>query len=303
MMTMESLNFNHLRYFWMVAREGTIAAACDQLYLTQSTISTQIRALEDYLGAKLFDRVGRNLVLTETGQTVYRYATEIFALGNELVDAARGCPAGPPARLSIGAQDTLSKLVVRRLLEPVFRLPEPLKLMCYEGTPLQLLPKLSTHEVDLVFSDAPMPPQIKVRAFSHLLGECGIAFFAVSDLARQLREGFPESLSGSPALLPAETTAMRGTLERWFRTMRVHPTVVAESEDVELIMALGQQGRGFFPAHNVIAPEVARNWQVEMIGEIGGHTERFYAISVERRLNHPAVVAITEAARKMLSVH
>ncbi|MGQ9649072.1 MAG: LysR family transcriptional regulator [Phycisphaerae bacterium] len=300
---MESLNFNHLKYFWTVAREGTIAAASERLYLTQSTISTQIRALEKYLGARLFDRVGRNLVLTKTGQVVYRYAGEIFALGDELVGTVRGSPGGPPARLSIGAQDTLPKLIVRRLLEPVFHLPQPVKVICHEGTPLQLLPKLSTHEVDLVLSDAPMQPQVRVRAFSHLLGECGVAFFALPDLAGELRKGFPKSLSGAPVLLPAETTAMRGTLERWFHAMGVHPTVVAESEDVELIMALGQQGRGFFPAHDVIAPEIAKNWQVELIGEIGGLTERFYAISVERRLNHPAVVAITETARTKLFVH
>lgn len=297
---MESLNFSHLRYFWMVAREGTIAAACERLYLTQSTVSTQIRALEKHLGTRLFQRVGRNLVLTETGQAVYRYASEIFALGDELVDAVRDGSAGRPARLSIGAQDTLPKLIVCRLLEPAFSLPEPVKVICHEGTPVQLLPRLSTHEVDLVLSDAPMPPQIKVRAFSHPLGECGIAFFAVPELARRLRKGFPDSLSGAPALLPAETTAMRGTLDRWFHATGVRPAVVAESEDIELMMTFGQQGRGFFPAHDVIVPDVTRNWQVELIGEIGGHTERFYAISVERRLSHPAVVAITEAARNVL---
>ncbi len=300
---MESLNFNHLKYFWTVAREGTITAACDRLYLTQSTISTQIRALENQLGAKLFERAGRNLVLTETGQAVYRYASEIFALGDELVDAVRRRPADRPERLSIGAQDTLPKLIVCRLLEPAFSLPEPVKVICHEGTPLQLLPKLSTHEVDLVLADAPMQPQIKVRAFSHPLGECGIAFFAVPDLARRLRKGFPESLSGAPALLPAETAAMRATLDRWFHASHIRPAVVAESEDIELMMAFGQQGRGFFPAHDVTAPEVTRNWQVELIGEVGGYTERFYAISVERRLNHPAVVAITEAARNALFTH
>lgn len=297
---MESLNFSHLRYFWTVAREGTIAAACHQLYLTQSTISTQIRALEKQLGAKLFDRVGRNLVLTETGHAVYRYASEIFALGDELVEAVKARPTDPLARLNVGAQDTLPRLLVRRLLEPAFSLPEPVRVICHEGTPLQLLPKLSTHEVDLVLSDAPMQPQIRVRAFSHLLGECGIAFFAAPDLARRLRKGFPDSLSGAPALLPAETAAMRTTLDRWFHAIHVHPAVIAESEDIELMMAFGQQGRGFFPTHDVTTAEVERNWQVELIGQIGGHTERFYAISVERRLVHPAVVAITEAARNVL---
>ncbi|MBI4580235.1 MAG: LysR family transcriptional regulator [Planctomycetes bacterium] len=297
---MELPNYNHLLYFWMVAREGTIAAACKQLYLTQSTISTQIGALEKRLGVKLFRRVGRNLVLTETGQAVYHYANEIFALGSELVAVARDHPTSRPTRLNIGAHDTLPKLIVCRLLEPAFNLPDPVRVICHEGTPSQLLPKLSTHEVDLVFSDAPMDPQIKVRAFSHPLGECGVAFFAVPDLARRLRQGFPGSFSGAPALLPAATAAMRGTLERWFHTTGVRPIVVAESEDIELMIAFGQQGRGFFPAHDVITAQVTRNRQVEWIGSIKGHTERFYAISVERRLKHPAVVAITEAARNVL---
>ncbi len=297
---MESLNYQHLLYFWTVAREGTIAAACDQLLLTQSTISNQIRVLEKRLGTKLFQRSGRNLVLTETGHVVYRYATEIFALGGELVAAATRHPASSPERLHVGAQDTLPKMIVCRLLQPAFDLPEPVHVVCHEGTPSQLLPRLAVHEIDLVLSDAPLEPQIKVRAFSHPLGECGIALFAVPDLARRLRAGFPASLTGAPALLPAATAAMRSTLDLWFHATGVRPAVVAEFEDIELMMTLGRRGRGFFPAHDAIIPEITQDGRLEHLGAVEGHRERFYAISVERRLKNPAVIAITEAARKLL---
>ncbi len=183
------------------------------------------------------------------------------------------------------------------LLEPVFQLPDAVRVACYEGTPTQLLPQLSVHELDLVLSDAPIAPSIKVRAFSHLLGECGIAFFASPGLARRLRPGFPRSLDGEPALLPTESASMRSTLEKWFDSVGVRPFVVAEFEDIELMRVFGQHGRGFFAAHDVITDEIASGYDVERIGSIDGQSERFYAISVERRIKHPAVVAITEAAR------
>ena len=297
---MDQLNYHHLLYFWLVAKEGTIAAAREQLRVTQSTISTQIRDLEKSLGEKLFRRVGRNLVLTETGHVVYRYANEIFSIGGELVEAVKGGPVSRTLRFNIGAQDTLPKLIAYRLLEPVFKLSEPVRVVCYEGTPAQLLPRLSVHEVDLVLSDAPISPSIKVRAFSHLLGECGIAFFAAPKLARKLRTGFPKSLDGAPVLLPAESAAMRGTLEKWFDSVGVRPSVAAEFEDIELMMAFGRYERGFFPAHDAITKEIISDGNVELVGAIKGRSERFYAISVERRLKHPAVVAITEAARETL---
>jgi LysR family transcriptional regulator, transcriptional activator of nhaA len=297
---MEWLNYHHLLYFWTVAKEGTIAAACEQLHLTQSTISTQIRDLEKHLGEKLFRRVGRNLALTETGRVAYRYADEIFSLGGEFVETVKGGPTSRFLRLNIGAQDTLPKLIAYRLLEPVFRLSEPVRVVCYEGTPAQLLPRLSVHEVDLVLSDAPINPSIRVHAFSHLLGECGIAFFASPQLARRLRKGFPRSLHGAPALLPAHTAAMRVTLERWFGSTDICPRVVAEFEDIELMMAFGRHGRGFFPAHDAITKEIIQDCHVERIGSLEGRSERFYAISVERRLKHAAVVAITEGARETL---
>jgi len=296
----DRLNYHHLFYFWAVARQGTIAAACEKLQLAPPTISAQLRELEKALGEKLFTRVGRRLSLTDTGRVAYRYADEIFSLGREFVDAVKGGSSGPSLRLNVGAHDVLPKVVAYRLLEPVFHLSEPVRVVCYEGTPTQLLPQLSVHELDLVLSDAPVAATIKVSAFSHLLGECGIAFFASPKLARKLRRGFPQSLDGQPALLPTENASMRGTLENWFDSVGVHPNVVAEFEDIELMRVFGQQGQGFFAAHDVITADVASGYDVELIGSIEGCSERFYAITVERRIKHPAVVAITRAARKQL---
>ncbi len=297
---MDWLNYHHLFYFWVVAREGTIAAACEKLRLAPPTISAQLRELEKALGERLFARVGRRLALTDSGRVAYRYAEEIFSLGREFVDAMKGGSSGPSLRLNVGAHDVLPKVVAYRLLEPVFHLADPVRVVCYEGTPTQLLPQLSIHELDLVLSDAPIGPDIKVRAFSHLLGECGIAFFASPALARELRNGFPQSLDGKPALLPTDNASMRGTLEKWFDSVGVRPSVVAEFEDIELMRVFGQQGLGFFAAHDVIINEVAGGYDVEPIGSIEGSSERFYAITVERRIKHPAVVAITEAARDQL---
>ncbi len=297
---MYDLNYQHLKYFWTVARCGSIASACRELHLTQSTISNQIRILEKRLGVRLFRRSGRHLALTETGQLAFRYAGEIFSLGGELVSAVQGRTAGVPRRLHVGAQDTLPKLIVSRLLEPAFDLPESVQVICHEGTPAQLLPRLAVHEIDLVLADAPLEPDIRVRAFNHPLGECGIALFAIPDLARRLRQGFPSSLQGAPALLPAPTAAMRGTLERWFHAAGVRPAVVAEFEDIELMMTLGRAGRGFFPAHDAIIPEITADPRVELVAVVEKGSERLYAVSVERRLRHPAVIAIVQAARRTL---
>jgi LysR family transcriptional activator of nhaA len=298
---MEWLNYHHLFYFWMVAKEGTIAAACKRLLLTQSTISAQLHALEKALGQKLFDRMGRNLVLTEAGRVVYRYAEQIFSMGSELLDAVKGRPAVRPLRLNIGAHDVLPKLVAYRLLEPVLNLPEPVHIVCYEGTPLQLLPRLAVREVDLVLTDTPIDPHIRVRAYSHLLGESGIGFYATPKLARRLRIGFPQSLHGAPALLPTDNTAIRRSLNKWFDSVGVRPEVVSEFEDSELMMVFGQKGRGFFPGHDVIEEEIVNSFDVEPIGVIEGHRERFYAVSPDRRPRHPAVICLTAAARKSMS--
>ncbi len=298
---MEWLNYHHLLYFWVVAKEGTIAAACKRLLLTQSTISAQLHALEKALGRRLFDRMGRNLVPTEAGRLVYRYADQIFALGSELLDVVKGRPSTPPIRLNIGAHDVLPKLVAYRLLEPILRFPKPVHIVCFEGTPTQLLPRLAVREVDLVLTDTPIDPHIRVRAYSHPLGESGIGFYAAPKLARRLRIGFPQSLHHAPALLPTDNTAMRRSLNRWFDAVGVRPKVVSEFEDSDLMMVFGRDGRGFFPGHDVIANEIIEGFHVESVGTIQRHRERFYAVTAERQPRHPAVMALTRTPRKTKS--
>jgi len=295
---MEWLNYHHLLYFWLVAREGGLAKAGIELRLAPSTVSGQIRALEKSLGEKLFVRRGRRLVLTDLGQVVYRYADEIFSVGRELQDAVKGRIVGGTLELVVGIADVVPKLVARRLLQPALALPDPVHLVCREDEPDRLLADLARHHFDVVLSDAPVPSTLRVKAFSHLLGECGIQFFGAPDLARAHRDGFPGSLNGAPVLLPTENTALRRSLDQWFAEHDIRPRVVAECEDSALLQVFGESGIGLFPAHTVIADEVCRWYHVEPVGSVDAIRERFYAISVERRLQHPAVVAISEEARR-----
>jgi LysR family transcriptional activator of nhaA len=297
---MEWLNYHHLLYFWVVAKEGTIAAACEELMLAQPTISAQIRTLEKALGEKLFRRSGRYLVLTETGRVVYQYADEIFSLGRELTDTLKGRPTGSPVRFNVGVADVLPKLVAHRLLEPALNLPERVRLVCYESTQAELLAKLAIHELDLVLSENPIGPDVQVRAYNHLLGECGVSIFGTKDLADSYRRRFPASLDGAPFLLPTSTTALRRELEYWFDAEDIRPAVVGEFDDSALLEVFGQAGAGLFAAPDVIEKEVRRQYGVRVIGRVKSVQERFYAISVERKVKHPAVIAIAHAAREKL---
>jgi len=293
-------NYHHLLYFWTVAREGSIARACGQLHLTQPTISAQLRSLEKALGAKLFDRVGRNLVLTETGRVVYRYADEIFTLGRELQDTLQGRPPGRPLRLVVGVADTLPTPIAYRLIEPALRLPEPVQVVCERSKLEELLTRLAVHTLDVVLADAPISPALKVRAFNHLLGECGISFFGTPGLVAAHRRGFPRSLDGAPVLLPAENTVLRRSLEQWFEAERIRPVVRGEFADPTLLKVFGQNGAGLFAVRSAVERETRRQFRVRLLGRVESIRERFYAISVERKLKHPAVVAITAAAREKL---
>lgn len=297
---MEWLNYHHLLYFWTVAREGSVARACKQLNLTQQTISGQIRALEEDLGEKLLVRSGRGLVLTDVGRTVYRYADEIFSLGRELMNTVKDRPTGRPVRLVVGVADVLPRLVAHRLLEPAFGLPEPVQLVCRDDKPERLLADLAMFELDVVLTDAPVSPTVRVRAFSHLLGECGVSFFGAAPLVAAHRKRFPRSLDGAPMLLPTDNTALRRSLEEWFDAQRIRPRTVGEFEDDALLRAFGQAGAGLFAAPTAIAKDVQRQCGVSVIGQAEEVRARFYAISVERKLRHPAVVAISEAARTKL---
>jgi LysR family transcriptional activator of nhaA len=297
---MEWLNYHHLLYFWVVSREGSIARACTQLLLTQPTISSQIRALEKSLGEKLFTRVGRRLVLTETGQVVYRYADEIFSLGRELCDVLRGRPTGRPLKLVVGVTDVLPKLIASRLLEPALHLAEPVQIICREGKADALLAELAVHRLDLVLSDAPVGPTARVRVFNHLLGECGLSFFATASLAAKYRRRFPQSLEGAPVLLPTEDTSLRHALEQWFDALGLRPRLHGEFEDSALLKAFGQAGHGLFPAPTAIEREVLRQYSVRVVGRAETVKMQFFAISVERKLKHPAVKAIADTARGKL---
>lgn len=297
---MSWFNYHHLLYFWTVAREGSITRACARLHLTQPTISGQFCALEKNLGSKLFDRVGRNLVLTDTGRLVYRYAEDIFTLGRELQDTLAGRPPGRPLRLVVGVADSLPKLIAFRLIEPALSLPEPVQLLCEQGKPEQLLGQLAVHSLDVVLTDAPVSPSIKIRAFNHLLGECGVSFFGTPKLVSAYRRGFPQSLDGAPFLLPAENTVLRRSLEQWFDAQGIHPQVCGEFADPALLKVFGQNGLGIFAVRTAVEGETGQHYKVRLLAQVEAIRERFYAISLERKLKHPAVIAITQAARETL---
>jgi LysR family transcriptional activator of nhaA len=297
---MDWLNYHHLLYFWTVAREGGLVPAGKVLRLSHPTLSAQIHALEDRLGEKLFTRSGRSLALTEMGRVVFRYADEIFTLGREMVDAVGDRSTGQPLRLEVGVAEVVPKLVVRRLLQPALALPEPVRLVCREGSYERLFADLAVHTLDIVLSDSPVPAGSSVRAFSHLLGETGVSFFATPKLAAAHRRGFPRSLHGAPMLLPLEQVALRRSLNPWFEGHGIRPRVVGEFEDSALLAEFGADGAGIFAAPTVVEAEVVARLGVRLVGRVEEVRERYYALSVERRLKHPAVVAISDAARQAL---
>ncbi|HEY8924301.1 MAG TPA: transcriptional activator NhaR [Polyangia bacterium] len=297
---LEWVNYHHLLYFWVVAREGGLVPAGKVLRLSHPTLSAQIHALERHLGEKLFTKVGRKLALTDMGRVVFRYADEIFTLGREMVDTVKGRATGQPLRLNVGIVDVVPKLVVRRLLQPALSLPEPVKIVCYESTYEKLLADLALHTLDIVIADAPVPTSSSVRAFNHLLGETGVTFFGAPSLARRFKRGFPRSLDGAPMVLPIENTTLRRALNQWFARQDVKPRVVAEFEDSALLQVFGADGLGIFAASTVVEDEVCRQYGVSVLGRAADVKERFHAVSVERRLKNPAVVAISDAAREEL---
>ncbi len=294
------LNYHHLLYFWTVAREGSITRAGDVLHLTQPAISAQLRTLERALGEKLFERRGRQLALTDTGRLVYRYAEEIFTIGRELQETLAGRPTGRPPRLIVGVVDSMPKLMIYRLLEHAVRGAEPVRLVLREGTVERLLADLAIHGVDVVLSDAPVPPTVRIKAFSHLLGECGVTVFGTPTLFEAHRRRFPISLDGAPFLLPMEGTTLRRSLDDWFAGLDIRPNMVAEIEDSALLKVFGQAGVGLFAAPTAVEREVRRQYGVRVVGRVEAIRERFYAISAERRIRHPAVLAISTSARRDL---
>jgi LysR family transcriptional activator of nhaA len=297
---MEWLNYHHLFYFWTVMQEGSITAASSKLSLAQSTVSAQLSKFEEILGAKLFKRVGRSLEPTDMGHLVYRYADEIFALGREMMDSVQGRPIAGPLSLKVGLVDVVPKLVALKLLEPAGKLPERVRLICHEGKDEQLLAELALHKLDVVLTETPLRSSLSIKAYNHLLGECGVSFFGVEKLAQQLQSNFPFSLDDSPMLLPMPMSSLRGMVDQWFDRIGVRPVIIGEFDDNALLTVFGQAGEGVFMAPTIIEQEVERQYQVKVIGRTDKIRERFYAISLERIIRHPAVVAISEAAHKNL---
>lgn len=295
-MTMEWLNYNHFQYFWTVARAGSLADASKELMLSPSTVSAQIHALEKSLGVRLFRRKGRQLVLTEIGQLAYSYAQNIFSLGREFMNVIKERPTDRPLRLVVGADEAVPKLVVRELLKPAFELGRSVHVICREGPPERLLSDLANYHVDVILADQPARSSAGMKVFSHALGECGVSFFAAPKLAARLKNGFPQSLHRAPSLLPTEHTAMRRNLDRWFNSLGIEPVIVGEFDDSALTKVFGSDGFGFFAVPSIIAAEIAHRYSVEAIGAASDCTERFYAISIERKIKHPAIIAITRTS-------
>ena len=295
---MDWLNYHHLLYFYTIAREGSVTKAADVLHLAQPTLSGQVRKLEEALDEKLFERDGRGLALTDVGQMVYRYADDIFGLGRELMDALRGRPTNRPARVLVGVADVVPKLICHRLLHVALEMEEPVQLTIHEGKTDDLLAALALQEYDMVLTDLPLGPQSRIKAYNHSLGSCGVGFFALPALARKLAPGFPKSLDGQPMLLPTPNTALRYALDEWFESIDVRPRIVAEFEDTALMKVFGQHGTGIFPAPVVVEAEIRKMHGVRLIGATDAVLERFYAITVERRITHPAIATIAEAARR-----
>ena len=298
---MEWLNYHHLLYFWMVAKHGSITRASVELRLAHPTISGQIHQLEEALGAKLFVRSGRNLALTDSGRIAFRYADEIFALGQEFQDALKGRTTGQPLRLVVGVSDVIAKSIVHRILEPAFELRDKDRVICREARSADaFMGDLAVHAIDVVLADAPAGPGTPVRTFSHPLGECGSSFFATSQLARVSRQQFPRSLDGAPVILPGSDSTFRRALDEWFRSRNIHPQIVAELDDLALASVLAEKGLGVLAAPDVISKELRQRYSLQLVGRAKDLRQRFFAISMERKIKNPAVAAICEVARKKI---
>ncbi len=299
---MRHLNYNHLQYFWTVAREGSVARAAELLHLTPQTISGQIKVLEQSIGQPLFERVGRRLTMTETGRVVYTYAEEIFAIGAELASTVRSSLPNASSTLVIGVVSSMPKLIAERIVAPAMLSDPPVRVRCHEARLDSLLADLAVHKLDIVLSDQPLPRGLSIKAYDHLLGESGLSFYAPKAKARGLKSRFPESLNDAPMLLPTKNSALRRRLDEWFEQHGLAPQVAGEFDDSALLKAFGEAGMGVFAGPTAIEEEITRMYRVGVIGETSEITERYFAISPERRLRHEAVVAITQTARSDLFV-
>ncbi|MDO6515028.1 MULTISPECIES: transcriptional activator NhaR [unclassified Neptuniibacter] len=294
------INYKHLHYFWMVAKEGSIVAAAERLSVTPHTISAQLSLLDDYLGCSLFTKVGRQLELTETGHMVLSYATDIFSLGGELEERVRNLDKNRPLVFKVGVVDVVPKSIAYLLLSPAIDDIKNIRMICHEGDANELLAQLALHRLDLVISESPIPTDVSINGFSHSLGRCGSSFMAHPDVAAQLSDDFPNNLNGSPMLLPGETTIVRSQLLQWFSKNRIHPRVIGEFDDSALIKAFANAGKGIMVVPTPIKDEVTAQLGLISLGETDEIVNNFYAISIERKISHTAVEKITASARDWL---
>jgi LysR family transcriptional regulator, transcriptional activator of nhaA len=297
---MEWLNFHHLRYFWTVARRGSVRKAAEELRVSQPSISAQLGLLEEALGEKLFQRSGRNLVLSEMGQLVLSYADEIFSAGRELLSAVKQGPSSRALRLNVGMTDSLSKLIAFEILKPAFHFPHPVHIICRQAEIGPLVNRLQAHRLDIVLADEPASSSLKTRTFNHKLGRSGVTFCAVPAIANKLRRNFPRSLHQAPALLPSENMGMRGALEKWFDANDLRPRLVGEFEDSALMEVAASGALGFTAVHTVVDSAALKHYGLKVIAKVEECGSDFYAITAERRLKHPATAAITEHAYSQL---
>jgi len=288
-----ALNYNHLYYFWTVARLGSVSRARDELSLAQSTISAQIHLLEENLQEKLFEKRGRNLALTEAGEIALRYCNQLFSLSAEMRDLIDGTAKSTPHILRVGVADTLPKMLVHRMLAPVIKQDPPTKLVITESSAEKLLSELAVHLVDAVLLDCPMPPSVNVRAYNHLMTESGVSFAAHTTLAKRLRKGFPLSLNRAPMLLPTHAAAVRPELDRWFERHGITPTIAAEFQDSALMKLFGRGGSGVFPIPTIIESAVSRELGCGIVGRTNEIVERCYLVTTEKRLRNPSLKLIS----------
>jgi LysR family transcriptional activator of nhaA len=294
---MQRINYNHLYYFWLVAREGSVSKAAARLGLAQPTLSGQIRTLESEFGERLFEKAGRGLRLTEMGRVAFRFADQIFSLGEELQDTVnRGAP-GRPLRLTIGLADVVTKPMAHRLIRPMLKPPHPVRVIVREDSPEKLLAGLVANELDVLILDSPPGPEAGVRVFSHRLSECGVVLLATTELARRHRRGFPQSLDGAPFLLPGRTTGLRQGLDQWFHDQGIRPYVVGEIDDSALVFEFGKSGSGIFAVPSIVEKDIRRQHDLARVGRVEEVRRELFAVGLQGRFDHPAVVALIARAR------
>ncbi len=295
---MDWLNYHHLLNFWLVAREGTVQRASELLHVTPASVSVQVRQLERSLGVRLFKKQGRGLVLTEMGEQVAEYANTIFATGREMMEMIKGRPVGRPLELRVGIREVMPKLVAFQLLQPALELDQPVRLICHEGEMSELIADLAIHKLDVVLTDTALDSLYRVQAHSHRLGSSNVTIVGAKELADRYRRNFPSSLDGAPFLLPTEVSVLRRHLDRWFNDLGLTPVIRGEFADSAMIKIAGRTGLGLFAVPSIIEEEVKKLYGLQRVGVAGGIEEHFYAVSVERKIKHPGVLAIRRHTMK-----